>query len=113
MRQFWKWIKTHWYIPLTVVGAILGIIVGTQLQRRGSVKDAGKRVKRELKAIDASTKVAKTVAEEGKERALDVLEKTHKIEIEALDEKQAAKKKRLEKDPVALSKFLVRVARED
>ena len=111
LKAAWDWLKVHWYVPLTIVVAILGVVTGTQLQRRGSVGDARKRVKRELEAIDASTAAAKVVAEKGAERALEAIEEAHATELEVLDEKQKAKAERLRKDPAALSKFLVRVGK--
>lgn len=109
MRKAWEWLKRYWYVPLTALGALLAIVVGTQFQRRFSAAEAGKRVKRELKAIDAATKVAAVVNEHGKERALKALTATHVIEMESLDEKQRAKAEKLRRDPAALSKYLVRL----
>ena len=109
---FWKWIVRHWYIPLTVAGALLGMFAGTQFQKRGSVKDVKKRVTRELKAIDAATEMAEIVEKSGHTRALDVLDAKHKVELEALDEKTQARAAELRDNPAALSKFLVRIVSE-
>jgi len=113
-QKAWKWLRANWYIPLTVLGAIAGVVVGTEFQRRGSAKDASKRVRRELDAIDASSQIAEVVAEKGAERALEVIDAAHKKDMELLSEKNKAKVETLRGDPIALSKFLVRVgSRED
>ena len=109
MKGVWEWIRRYWYVPLTVVGALLGILAGTQFQRRLSVADAKRRVTREIKAIDKASAVAVVVNAHGKERALKALTQTHALEMEGLDDRQRAKAERLRKDPAALAKYLVRL----
>ena len=113
MMRVWEWLKRYWYVPLTVAGALLGIVAGTQFQRRWSVSGAKGRVKREIKAINASTKVATLVNEHGKERALKALTAAHALEMGNLNDAQRAKADRLRRDPAALSKYLVRLGSDE
>lgn len=108
MKKAWEWLKKYWYVPLTVVAAVLGVIGGALVQRRfNSPVD---RVKDELKAIDAAAETAKVVQKEGVEAASRQLEETHAETIKEMDKSAAAKVERLRRNPSALSKHLVRAA---
>ena len=107
-KRAWEWLKKYWYVPLTAVAAILGVIGGALVQRRfNSPTD---RVKDELKAIDAAAETAKVVQKEGVEAATKQLEETHAETIKELDKSAAAKAERLRSNPTRLSKHLVRAA---
>lgn len=104
----WAWIKKYWYVPLTVLVAILGAVGGVLFQRR--LNNPVDRVKDELKAIDVAAETSKAVQKEGIEAATKQLEKTHADTIATMDKAALEKKERLRSNPSALSKHLVRAA---
>lgn len=102
--SFW-WLVDHWYIPLFILGVILGIIL------TGGKALNFKKVKDELDVIKAGAEARKLKAEAGALAATTEVERLHEDAVARLDEKQAEEAKELRNDPVALSRFLVRASR--
>lgn len=104
-----RWLLNYWYVPLLFVIAVIGAIV---LRRKPGVPVTtaiAERVSGEMRVIDAGAEVRRIQAEMGAEQARQyVLNKYEivKLKLSAEQKEQATK---LESDPIALAKFLVRV----
>jgi hypothetical protein len=107
MKAF-TWLKNHWYIPFFAVVAVLGAIGGALLQRKWN--SPVRRLKTEMKAIDAGAAAAESALNVGHEKTVSMLEDLHKETIDALEEKQKKKVEKLKQDPAAMSRWLVRIA---
>lgn len=106
MKRALHWIVDHWYIPLFVGGVLLlWILTG------GKKAPPASTIKRELDAIRAGAEAREMQLIMGKEAAAKRLQKEHADAVTALNAKQAQRAKELENDPVALSRFLIRVGR--
>ena len=106
------WIADFWYIPLLVLGAVAGIIVVLAL--RGAGRDAGdpfKKVQDELKVIEAGRAAREDRINKGETAALEAVNGKYAKQRETLNEKEAAKIKQYEDDPVALARALERASR--
>lgn len=108
MKKALFWLLDHWYLPLFVVGVVLG----WWLTRDSSKKlpPLG-QIKTELDAIEAGRKARDLEAQLGAQRAAEEVRRQHDAAIQKLDATQAAKAEELRADPVALSKFLVRAGK--
>lgn len=105
LQLAWAWLKAHWYIPLFVVGVIIGAVFSKRVRDRGAFLD---QTKAELEASSAAAEALRWKAELGAERAAAKVEAEHRAELEALDEKQKQEAEQLRKDPGALARYLVR-----
>lgn len=108
--KYLKWLKAHWYLPLFVVGSIIGVIVGALLQRKGQVGPQT-LLKEELAAIKESSRISDILAKDGHKAAMDAVGDQHYELVKILDTDSAEKAKRLADDPVALSRHLERVGK--
>ena len=95
----------HWYIPVAVGIAILLWII-----TRGRALPPTSIFKTELEAIRAAAKARDYEAMLGTQDAIEEIKKDYAQELLKLNAEQAQKAEELNNDPVALSKFLVRVA---
>lgn len=102
LKRALRWVGDYYYIPLMVLALILGWVV---FRRRGTPLA---QTKAELDAIEAGRRAREMEARLGTERAKAKLLEEYNEQVEALDERQAAKAKELADDPQALAKFLVR-----
>jgi len=106
-QKFWKWLQAHWYIPIFLIGVILGWMFFRRSRDRGTPIA---QTKTELRAIEAEAQAAKLIETVGAERAKALVKEQYQKELDALDAKQKAEAKELEDDPQKLAKFLVRAA---
>ena len=105
LQAFWTWIKPRWYIPLFVLGVILGWVLFGKRRERGTPLA---QTKVELQAIEAAGQVKNKVAELGAEKAKAWVEANYQAQLTALDTKQKAQAEELKNDPPKLAAFLVR-----
>lgn len=109
MKKVLHFLVDHWYIPLMVLAAIvLALLSG--VGRRGF--DPSAWVSKELDAIRAGSEARDQAARDGAEAALAKVREDKADALASLDKAQAEKAERLKDDPVALSRFLVRVGRD-
>lgn len=101
----WAWLKAHWYIPLFIVGVIIGAVFSKRVRDRGAFLD---QTKAELEASKAAAEALRWKAELGAEKAAAKVEAEHKAELEKLDDTQKQEAQKLRKDPGALARYLVR-----
>jgi len=97
------WLKDHWYLPLLAGVAILGY-----LTFRGRVRP-WESVERELDVIRAGQKAREAQERLGAERAAEAVRIEHQDALTRLDADQRKEAEALAQDPVALSRYLVRV----
>jgi len=102
MRKALDWVRSYWYIPFFFLAVILGAVL---FRRRGTPLA---QTRAELDAIEAGRRARELETRLGTERAKAKLLDEYHEQVEALDERQAAKAKELGDDPQALAKFLVR-----
>ena len=100
-----RWLADYWYIPVLVVGALVGAVV---LSRKGRHWSALRKIATELNAIGAKREVREVQLQLGAEQAKQHVKEKYAAKREALDAKAEAKAKELEHDPLALAKYLVR-----
>ena len=106
-QTFWTWLQGHWYIPIFIIGVLLGWLFFGRSRARGTPLA---QTKTELRAIEAEAQAAKLVKTIGAERAKVLVKEQYQRELGVLDAKQKAEAKELEDDPQKLAKFLVRAA---
>jgi len=98
------WLKDYWYIPLFILGIFL---LWVFFKER---KNPLARIQNEIDAIEAGAYAREMKKRYGLEKAKKKVREKFRTEIVLLDEKQMKQAKELENDPVALARFLVRVA---
>lgn len=106
-----KWLWNHWYVPLAVVAAIVAALLWKKPKGVPVTQVVIDSTKKELEVIEAQAEVRRLKAELGAEQARQHVEDKYREAKSKLTAEQAEKAKRLEKDPVALAKFLVRAGR--
>jgi delta 1-pyrroline-5-carboxylate dehydrogenase len=104
-----RWIADYWYIPLFIVGAIVGVILLTRKGKSG----AGliQKVQTELSAIAAQREARDLKLQLGAEQAKQHVLDKYAEKRKQLDEKAEARVKELEDDPEQLAKVLERLTR--
>lgn len=105
MKRVLYFLRDHWYIPLFVVGVVLGFIL------RGKRPPVVDQLGNELEAIRAGAEARKLKATLGAQQAAEVVRQQHGAAVQALSAEQAQQAEALRDDPVALSRFLVHAAR--
>jgi len=108
LKRAWEWLKEHWYVPLFVLGVILGFVVSGKARRKGPPTA---QLKAELQAITAGAEARKMEAVIGKVEAVRVVEETFSESMEALDEVERVEAEKLREDPRSLARYLVRAGR--
>ena len=101
------WLLSHWYVPAAVLLLAAGLIFWNR--RRTSGADTPETVQQELALAEAVAEVKRVRAELGLAQAQIHVEQKYRDARAALTKDQADKAKHLERDPVALAKFLVKV----
>lgn len=104
IKTVFLWLVSHWYLPLFVVGIILGIILF-----RKNPKIYVKDIIKEVEAIQEHFKVSKIIAEEGSASAKKYVEEHYKFQLADLGDKERKEAELLRSKPNELAKFLVRV----
>jgi len=97
----------YWYIPLIAVAGFVAYVLLLRW-RPGSKVTPLDTTKRELEAIAAANEVANVRAELGHAEAVKHVEEKYRERLAQLTEAQAARAKKLEDDPEALARFIVR-----
>lgn len=100
------WLRDHWYLPLFILGVVLGLILRGRLGM-----PAAAQLGNELEAIRAGAEARRLKAIMGAQQAAEEVRKQHAATVQALNAEQAQQAEALRDDPVALSRFLVRAAR--
>ncbi len=100
------WLKNHWYIPLTFLGALALFVLGVMV--RGQPTSPVESTKKRLEVIDEGTKVQKIEAEHGALEAKKYAMVKYAQEKEKLDGEQKQQAEELKDDPKKLSQFLVK-----
>jgi hypothetical protein len=103
-----RWLKKYWYVPLFVLAVFLGFMLSRKSRARGTPLV---QTLRELDAIKAGAEVEKVKAQLGAEQAKAHVEDKYREEIDALDEKQKERLEKMEEDPMAMARFLVRAGK--
>jgi len=103
MMRVLYWLKDYWYLPLIAGVAIIGYLAFRG--RGGRWWD----VKHELEVIEAGRQAREAKACLGAAQAAEQVREQHAEALALLDVDQAKEAERLKADPVALSRFLVRV----
>ena len=101
-----RWLRKYWYVPLFVVGLVLGAVMAVLLRR--PPKNVVRETRLELEAIDAGTEAKKLTAELGAAKAKDEVRKRYAKKYLELDIAEKEKARQLEAYPAALASFLVR-----
>lgn len=112
MRYVLRWLADFWYIPPMVLAAAGGIILMILLRSAG--REGGNpfdKVASELKVIEAGREAREDRINQGEAQALEAVEKKYQAKREDLNEKEAAKIKQYEDDPVALARAMERASR--
>jgi hypothetical protein len=102
-----RWLLQHWWVPLTVAGAVLVWV----LTKGRQGKSPALALMQELDAANAAADAKKLHAQVGYKQAVKQIEEAHAETLEALDDKQRVQASQLKDDPAALSKFLIRAAK--
>jgi len=100
-----RWCVDHWYVPLFVVGVVLGFILSGKLRSRGGPTE---RTKVELEAIKAKADARKLAADRGHSAAKAEVTARYVRRREQLNEEQRKEAEALREDPQALAAYLVR-----
>jgi len=100
--RVWRWVKTYWYVPATILGILLVEICWP----RG--RSLARRIKAEIEAADAGARAKRWEAKWGADRARTRVEEVYHDELEKLETDQRHEAAELRGNPVALAKFLVR-----
>lgn len=98
--RWWQWI----WAPVII---LFGIMAALYLRRNPL-----KQIRREFKAVDAATEARKTTIKHGAYRARQEVEEKHADIMEKLEEHQQIQAYALGSNPVALAKYLNRIAKD-
>jgi len=102
---FWKAVRRYWYIPLLFVGGIVAwVLIGWR--KPGARPWAS--TERELNAIAAGAEADRVRVELGTEEALRHVNEKWAARRAQLKADQVARAEKLENDPEALARFIVR-----
>tara|TARA_R110002020_G_scaffold85176_2_gene210362 strand:+ start:391 stop:786 length:396 start_codon:yes stop_codon:yes gene_type:complete len=101
LKKAWVWTKTHWYIPILAIAALLFLVVCplcmTKENRLIKMFDANKKsYEKQIEAIEKSEEEKNKRKEELYSKYIDTmkdLEKKHKVDMDSLDNE---KKKKLD-----------------
>lgn len=107
MRRFWKFVRRYWFIPLLVVGGIVVYVLLCRW-RPGSQGEAFAATKAELEAINAGAEADHVRINMGTTEALKHVNEKYADRRAKLTEKQENRAKKLENDPEALARFIVK-----
>ena len=103
-------IKDYWYVPLLVLGVIIGYY--TFRRWRGTEGDALlKPVLDTIRVIQAGGQARNEQIQNGVEAATASVKAKYQVQQLALQTEQANQVKELENDPIALAKYLERITR--
>lgn len=102
-----RWIADYWYVPLLLVGVVLGLLF---FWKRGKVPPL-EGLTKELKAIEAKREARDIQLQLGAEQAKQHVAEKYAEKRKTLDDEAEAKAKELEHDPVALALYLERLTR--
>lgn len=102
-----RWLRSYWYIPLFIAGAIIGWLLFSKIRGWGNPLA---QTMTELEAIRSGAKVRRIEAELGNKQALKHVEDAYKADLSKLDEEQTKEAEKLREDPEALTRFLVRTS---
>lgn len=108
LKKAGQWLAVYWYVPLFVVGVVLGFLISARVRGNGPPPE---QVAAELKAIKAGAKAHKLELELGAEQAAAQVEAEYHAEAKRLDTEERAEADKLRADPGALARYLVRVGR--
>lgn len=103
-----KWLKEHVWLVLLGLGAALTWIVFRPKPNAAHTRAIINKFQLERRVLDERATVRKLQAEKGLEQAVAKVKERHAGELKRLDLEQAEKVRDLEKDPEALSDFLLR-----
>lgn len=107
-----RWLWDFWYIPFMLLGAAGGIVLVIVLRSSGQEgANPFDKLSSELKVIEAGRAAREDRINKGETAALEAVEKKYQVKREELNEKEAAKIKQYEDDPVALARALERASR--
>lgn len=104
LKKIWRWIRSYWYIPLFVLGLILGWVI---FRKRGGLVE---QAKTEVRAAEAAQNTKEIEAVHGYHGALADVNRRYRRLREKLTVEQEARAEELENEPQKLAKFLVRAA---
>jgi len=94
----------YWYVPVLVIAVALGFLWWF---RRNPIDT----IKRELGAIEAAREARAILISEGAEQAAAHVRGKYAAKRAALEAEEEARAAALERDPVALAKYLERLTR--
>lgn len=103
------WLKDYWYIPLLVLVVIALVVLWIMSGARGP--SPLQTLTGELDAIESGRKAREDAIKSGNDVAVKAVKEKYGAKMEALDASDKAKVAELERDPVALAKFLERATR--
>lgn len=103
-----RWLVAHWYVPVAVLGALVGLLA---CRPRRPGEDPFQGVKDELAAVQAATEARNMATELGTAQALEHVKDKYQAKLAALESGQKAKAAELEADPAALAKYLEKLSR--
>lgn len=109
VKRAWSWLREHWYVPLFVVGVLLGFVVSSKTRRKGPPPE---QVKAELEVIKAGARAKALEVELGAEKAAAAVEEAYRAETERMDAQEREKAQELRQDPRALARYLARAGRK-
>lgn len=105
LKAAWVWLSRHWYIPLFVLGVVLGWMLSGGRRQKGTPLA---QTKRELAAIEAARRAREKELELGTQKAKEWVEASYQAEIHALNMAQKSEAYGLRSDPAKLAAYLVR-----
>jgi hypothetical protein len=109
VRQALRWVCDYWYIPLVVAAALAAWF---WLRPRGRLAEGVvSRVQSELFAIRAAQKTREKILHHHRDAVIAEINAKYRTQIEGLDSRKRVKVQKLERDPVALAKYLERLTR--
>jgi hypothetical protein len=104
IRRFGRWLWAHWYIPLALIAAVAGWLVGSTRKRpRETIAD-------ELDAIDQAEKIERFAIEKGATLANQAIDHQYRRTLQQLDDAQKRKADVLRSDPGRRVRYLRRLA---
>ncbi len=105
------WIWDHKWVVFIAIGAVLAIVLSRVLGGGSDGPDPMDSVRDEMRVVNATRDARQARIDLGEERALQQVEEKYADKKEQLDEKEQAKIKKYENDPVALARAMERASR--
>jgi hypothetical protein len=108
--KFWIWLRENWYLPLTILAAIVGAFTWNALDKNN--RNPLKVTKRELKISKAATDASARAIEVGAEKAVEELEEQHDEVIKNFTRTQEEELDRRRDDPRRMAAWLTKLSEE-